>query len=45
MALGKAVEKQDRKKGKLIPSVYRTLEATMGKFKKLLEDEILSKLQ
>tara|TARA_Y100001963_G_C6738610_1_gene427703 strand:+ start:101 stop:538 length:438 start_codon:yes stop_codon:yes gene_type:complete len=44
-ALGKAVEKQDKKKGKLIPSVYKTLDATIQKFKKLLSDEILSKLQ
>ena len=43
--LGKAVEKQDKKKGKLIPGLYKTLDATIQKFKKLISDEILSKLQ
>tara|TARA_Y100001973_G_C5158386_1_gene312133 strand:+ start:49 stop:375 length:327 start_codon:yes stop_codon:yes gene_type:complete len=43
--LGKAVEKQDKKKGKLIPNIYKTLDATIQKFKKLISDEILSKLQ
>ena len=44
-ALGKAVEKQNKKSGKLIPNLYKTLEASMKKFKQMVEDEILSKLQ
>ena len=43
--LGKAVAKQDRKKGQLIPALYKTLNATMKKFKEMLNTEILSKLQ
>ena len=43
--LGKAVEKQDRKKGKMIPNIYKTLEASIKKYKNLIQTEILSKLQ
>ena len=43
--LGKAVEKQDRKKGKMIPNIYKTLEASIKKYKSLIQTEILSKLQ
>ena len=43
--LGKSVEKQDRKKGKMIPNIYKTLEASIKKYKNLIQTEILSKLQ
>ena len=43
--LGKAVGKQDKKGARDVVGLYRTLSASMKKFKELLSNEILSKLQ
>ena len=43
--LGKAVGKQDKDGAKDVVGLYRTLSASMEKFKELISDEVLSKLQ
>ena len=43
--LGKVVGKQDQKAGREVVGLYRTLSASMKKFKELLSREILDKIQ
>ena len=43
--LGKVVGKQDQKSGREVVGLYRTLSASMKKFKELLSREILDKIQ
>ena len=43
--LGKAVGKVDRQRAKDVVGLYRTLSASMEKYKELLSREIMDKLQ
>ena len=43
--LGKVVGKQDQKAGREVVGLYRTLSASMKKFKELLSREVLDKIQ